>query len=192
MKPAMSPEIARANSTPEGVPQQWSVVPPERLSNEFTAFYKAAVEAGYVEYPIGGPWGRQVHSSPDGERLGGDPMTGQCWHSGQRYEDDWSVTLRKGDVVINLVDRKISRRDGSVMVDQQRQGWFRGGQQAFGLDVPAVFDDEAIESIRRACNECKQLVDDESQLKHAGFAGRYCPTCYTVVKPRVEFKGWAN
>lgn len=180
--------------TPAGVPQQWSVTPPEGLHEPYAQFYRDAVLAGYVEYPIGGPWGRQVATRDEatGQRLKNDPLTGQCYHSGERYADDLSVCLRKGDVRINIVDRQIPRRDGSIIVDHQLQGWFKNGQQAFALPIDERFDDEAIEATRRACNECKQIVAHEEDLKHAGFAGRYCPTCYPVVQPRVEFDGWCN
>lgn len=138
----------------------------DTLYAPFAAWRDAALNDGWTEIE-GGVWGRQVRP------LTVDPRTGTYSMTGDRSEGDFTVQLRKDDMVVYLVDRADLPGRGLYIC-----GWFKNGNHTM-RNVPDIYDANKIEALRDDCTKCGQSVGRDN-LKYNGYAAYTCQPCHMV------------
>jgi len=72
-------------------------------------------------------------------------------------------------------------RVGNVMV------WLEDGLQ---IAVPTTYT--SVKELVHRKNMCMECLDMNVETQRVGFAGRYCNTCATELRPKIEERGWAD
>lgn len=104
-------------------------------------------------------------------------------------QEDQSTRLEKDGFVAHIISREPHPR--TKHLGEQRYyeaGIAIWGPDRLAIEPPETYNWQAIVDGLRVCQECKRI----GETVQIGFAGRVCPTCREILKPKIEYPGWYN